>query len=191
MGAAGGVEQQHVIAAELGGFQRAGGDLRGRFAGDDGERGHVGLLAEHAQLLLRRGAPRIERGHQYFLLVAGLKALAELGGGGGLARALQADQHHHHRRRGGEVDALRVMPKHPHQLVIDDLDDHLAGRDRAHHVLADRLRLHAVDEVAHHVERDIGFEQRAAHLAHGFRHVSLAQRALAGELVEDGAKPLG
>ncbi len=191
MGAAGGIEQQHVIAAELGGFQRAGGDLRRAFAGDDGKRRHLGLLAEHAQLLLRGGPAGIERGHQHFLLVALLQALAELGGGRGLARALQADQHHHHRRRGGEVDALRVVAQHTHQLVIDDLDDHLAGRDRAHHILADRLRLHRVDKVAHHVERDIGLEQRAAHLAHGFRHVGLAQRALAGELVEDGVKPLG
>ena len=190
MGAAGGVEQQHVIAAELGGFQRAGRDLRGRLAGDDGERGDAGLLAEHAKLLLRRGPPRVERGHQHFLLVAGLEALAELGRGRGLARALQADQHHHHRRRGGEVDALRVGAKHAHQLVIDDLDDHLAGGDGAHHLLADRLRLHRVGEVAHNIESDIGLEQRAAYLAHGLGDISLAQRALAGELVEDGAKPL-
>ena len=191
MRAAGGVEQQHVIAAELGGFQRAGSDLRGTLAGDDGERRHAGLLAQHAELLLRRGTPRIERGHQHFLLVALLQALAELGGRGGLAGALQADQHHRHGRRGGEVDALRIRPEHPHQLVIDDLDDHLAGRDRAHHLLADRLRLHAVDEVAHDIERDIGLEQRAAHLAHGLGDVGLAQRALAGELVEDGVEPVG
>ena len=86
---------------------------------------------------------------------------------------------------------MRIRPKHPHQLVIDDLDDHLAGRDGAHHLLADRLRFYAVDEVAHDVERDIGLEQRAAHLAHRLGDVGLAQRALAGELVEDGVKPLG
>ena len=85
---------------------------------------------------------------------------------------------------------LRVRAKHAHQLVMDDLDDHLAGRDGAHHLLADGLRLHRVGEVAHHVERDIGFEQRAANLAHRFSDVGLAQRALAGELVEDGAKPI-
>ena len=191
MGAAGGVEQQHVVAAALGGLDGALGDGRRAFAGDDGQRGDAGLLAEHAKLLLRRGPPRIERGHQHFLLVAGGEPLGELGGGGGLARALQADQHHHHRRRGGEVDALGVGAQHPHQLVMDDLDDHLAGRGRAHHLLADGFLLNGVGEVAHHVERDIGFEQRAAHLAHGFRHVGLGQRTLAGELVEDGAKPLG
>ena len=49
----------------------------------------------------------------------------------------------------------------------------------------------AVDEIAHHVERDVGLEQRAAHLAHRFGDVGLGQRALAGELVENGAEPLG
>ena len=72
---------------------------------------------------------------------------------------------------------------------MDDLDDHLARRDRTHHLLADRLRLHGFGEVADHVERDIGFEQRAAHLAHGLGDVGLGQRTLAGELVEDRAKP--
>ena len=74
---------------------------------------------------------------------------------------------------------------------MHDLDDHLARRDRAHDVLADGFGLHCVGEVAHHVERDIGLEQRAAHLAHRFGNVGLAQRALARELVEDGAEPLG
>ena len=188
MGAAGGIEQEHVIAAASGGFDRALGDGRGSFAGNDGERGDARLLAEHAELLLRRGAPRIERGHQHFLLVAGLEPLAELGGGGGLAGALQADQHHHHGRGGGEIDPLRVGPQHPHQLVMDDLDDHLAGGDRAHHLLADRLLLHRLGEVADHVERDIGLEQRDPHLAHGLTHVGIGQRPFAGELVEDGAE---
>jgi hypothetical protein len=102
---------------------------------------------------------------------------------------LQTDQHHHHGRRRGEVDPLRVRSKHAHELVMHDLDDHLAGRDRPHNLLADGLGLHGLGEVTHHVERDIGFEQRAAHLAHRLADVSLGKRALAGELVEDGAEP--
>ena len=187
MGAAGGVEQKHVIAAELGRLDGATGDGNRPFTGDDREGGDAGLLAQHAELLLRRGPPRVERGHQHFLLVACLEPLAELGGGRGLARALQADQHHHHRRRRGEVDPLRVMAEHTHQLVMHDLDDHLAGGDRAHHLLADRLLLHSVDERAHHVERDIGLEQSAAHLAHRLADIGLGERTLAGELVENGA----
>jgi hypothetical protein len=121
------------------------------------------------------------------LLLAALEPLGELGGRRGLARALQADQHHHHRRGGGEVDPLRVGAKHAHELVMHDLDDHLARRDGAHHLLADRLLLHPVDERAHHVERDVGLEQRTAHLAHRLADVVFGERAAPRQLVEDRA----
>ena len=180
-----GVEQQHVVAAELGRFQRARSDLGRAFAGDDGERGDARLLAEHAELLLRRGTPRVERSHQDFLLVAGLETARELRRRRRLARALQADQHHGDRRLRGEVDPLRIGAEHAHELVMHDLDDHLAGRDRAHDLLADGLRLHRVGEVAHHVECHVSLEQRAADLAHRLGDVRLGQRAAARELVED------
>ena len=173
MGAAGGVEQQHVVAAELRSLKRALGDRCRVLAFNDGERGDAGLLPKHAKLLLRCRPPRIERGHQHFLLVAILQPPAELGGGGGLARALQADEHHHHRRGGGEIDRLGLGAERAHELVMHDLDDHLAWGDGAHHLLADGLRPHRIGKVAHHVERHVGLEQRAADLAHRFIDVGL------------------
>ena len=86
---------------------RAAGDLDRRLAGDDRQRVDAGLLAEDAELLLRGRAARVERGHQHLALVALGEALGDLGGGGRLARALEADQHERHRRRGVEVDRLR------------------------------------------------------------------------------------
>jgi hypothetical protein len=173
MGAAGGVEQQHVIAAELRRLKRAPGDRCRVLAFDDGKRGDAGLLAKHAKLLLRRRPPRVERGHQHFLLVAILQTPAELGGGGGLARALQADEHYHHRGRGGEIDRLGLGAKSAHELVMHDLDDHLARGDGAHHLLANGLRLQGVGEVAHHVECHVGLEQRASDFAHRFVDVGV------------------
>ena len=70
-------------------------------------------------------------------------------------------------------------------MVVHDLDDHLAGRDRAHHVLADRLLAHRGDEIAHHRERDIGFEERDADLAHRGGDIVLAERAAPAQPVED------
>ncbi len=52
--AAGGVEHHDVVAAELGRLDRPLGDLQRRLPGHDRQRRDVGLLAEHAQLLLRR-----------------------------------------------------------------------------------------------------------------------------------------
>ena len=66
--------------------------------------------------------------------------------------------------------ALRSMPwlsvaECRDQLVVHDLHDHLAGRDRLHDLDADSLFLYAVGESARHIERDVGLEHRAAHLA--------------------------
>ena len=50
----------------------------------------------------------------------------QLGGGGGLARALQADQHDDARLGALEVQAARLAERGD-QLFVDDLDD-LLGR---------------------------------------------------------------
>ena len=71
------------------------------------------------------------------------------------------------------------------QLVVHDLDDHLAGRDRLDDVDADRALLHLLDEAARHVERDVGLEQRAADLAQRRVDVLLRQRAEPGQAVEN------
>ena len=179
------VEQHHVVGGELGRLDGAPGDLLRRLAGNDRQGVDLGLLAEHAQLLLRRRPSRVERGHQHFLLVARGEPVPDLGRGGGLAGALQAHHHDGDGRLGGKVDGIGVGAQHRHQLVVHDLDDHLARRDRFDHVLADSLGLHLLGEVAHDLERHVGFQQGAAHLAHGFADVAVGERAAAGELVED------
>ena len=183
--APGRIQQHHVVGGKLGRLQRAAGDLLRRLAGDDGQRIDLGLLAQHAQLLLRRRPAHVERGHQHFLLVAIGEAVADLGAGGGLARALQADEQNGNRGLGSKIDRLGVRAQHGDQLVVHDLDHHLPGRDRLDHILADSLGLHLVGELAHHLERDVGLQKRAAHLAHRLGHVALGQRAAAGQLVED------
>ena len=84
--------------------------------------------------------------------------------------------------------ALAVGAERLDQLVVHDLHDHLAGRDRLDDLDADRLLLHTVDEVARHVERDVGFQQRAADLAQRLVDVGFRQRTAAGEAVENAAK---
>ena len=49
--------------------------------------------------------------------------------------------------------------------------------------------LHLVGEGAHHVERDVGLQQRAPHLAQRRVDVGLGQRAAPRQAVEDAAKP--
>jgi hypothetical protein len=100
--------------------------------------------------------------------------------------------HHQHgdRRRGAPVERGRVLAQHFHERVVDDLDDHLARRDRLHDLAADGALLDRLDERAHDLERHVGLDQRAAHLAHRGIDIGLRQRTAAGELVEDAAEPI-
>ena len=189
---AGGVQHQHVDRLQLGRLQRARRDLGRLLAGDDRQRGDRNLFAQHPQLFLRGGAVDVERGHHDLLALRLLQQFAELGGAGGLARALQADHHDHHRRRGIEIKAHCLGPaQHLDQRVVDDLDDLLTRRDRLQHLLADRLLGHRIDEAADHRQRDIGLEQRDPHFAHRLADIVLAQRAAPTQRREDGAEPVG
>ena len=184
------VEHDHVVAAKPRGIERAARDLLRRLARNDGERLDLRLLAQDAQLLLRRRPPRVERGHQHFLLVAVGKPLGDLGRGRRLAGALQADEHDRDRRRGMEIDRHRIGAQHGDELVVHDLDNHLPGGDRAQNLLADGLRLDLLGEVLDDVERHVGLDERAPHLAHGFADVALGERAAPRQLVEDARKAI-
>ena len=90
--------------------------------------------------------------------------------------------------RSMPCSALAVAAERRDQLVVHDLHDHLAGRDRFHHLDAGGVLLDVVGEGARHVERDVGLQQRAAHFAQRRIDVGFAERAAAGEAVENAAK---
>ena len=189
MGAAGGVEDDDVVAAELRRLHGALGDLHRRLAGDDGQGRHVHLLADLAQLLLGGGPARVERGHQDLLALPARHAHGDLAGGGGLAGALQADHHDDDGRRRVQVDGDAFLAQHGDEFVMDDLDHHLAGLDRLQHLGADGLFADLVGEFLDDLERDVGFQQRTAHLAHRRGDILLRQRATASEAAEDRTEP--
>jgi hypothetical protein len=184
--AACGVEHIDVIAAEAGLGLGAFGDLHRALALDDRQGIDADLRAENLQLLHCGGAVGIERGHQHALALALLEALGELGGGCRLARALKAD---HQDRRGRVVDlegaGILRAGQHTDQLVVDDLDDLLARRDRLGHGLAGGLGLNGVHEVTGDRQRDVSLEKRHAHLAQGGLYIIFRKSALLGQPVED------
>ena len=101
----GGVEDDDVVAFAAPGFEGAAGDRHRPLAGDDRQGRNAGLASELRQLLLRRGALHVERGHQHFLALAVLQAQRNLGCGCRFARALQPDQHDPDRRGRVKVKA--------------------------------------------------------------------------------------
>ena len=138
MSAAGGVEHHDVEAAEPGRLQRAAGDLHGRLAGDDRQGVDADLLAEHGELFHRGRAAGVEGGHQHPPLAAVGEARAILAVVVVLPEPCRPTIRIADRRRGVEVDRLGLGAEHLDELVVDDLHDLLAGRDRLDHLGADR-----------------------------------------------------
>ena len=104
---------------------------------------------------------------------------------------MQADHHDRHRRRGIDIDRLASFAEGVDQLVVHDFHHHLPGRHRFDDLDSDGVAFDLVDEGARHVERDVGFEQRAAHLAQRRIDVGLGERAAPRQAIEDAAEPFG
>ena len=189
--AAGGVEQDDVVAAELAGLDGPLRDLHRRLAGHDRQRIDADLLAEHGELFHGGRAAGIEGGHQGLALHHLGEPLGDFRRGRGFARALQTDHHDGDRRRRIEVDRVGGRPQGLDQLVMDDLDHHLAGRDRLDHLDADGALFELVDEAAHHVEGDVGLQEGAADFARRRIHVGSRQGTPPRQAVENAGKPFG
>ena len=110
--------------------------------------------------------------------------IADLGARRRLARALQAHHQDDDRRDGVEVEVGHRAAQHLDQVVVDDLDHHLARRDRADDIGADRLGPHRIDELAHDGQRHVGFEQGGADLAQGRVDIGFGERTAPAKLVE-------
>ena len=165
-GAAGGVEHHHVVAAEprrlrWRGWRSAPASGRRRSAAcRPARRGRARRAAPSPP----GGACRARPSAPCALPLG--QALRDLGGGGGFAGALQADHHDGDRRRGVEIDASARRRRASSTsssctiftTIWPGVTDLITSTPTA-------LLLHLLDEVARHVERDVGLEQRAAHLA--------------------------
>ena len=96
---------------------------------------------------------------------------------------MQAD-HQNGRGRRTQIKGYVLAAQHFDQRVMDNLDDLLAGRDRAHDIFADGTRAHAFHEILDDGKRDIGLQQRHANFAQALIDIGLGQRTAAAKPVE-------
>jgi hypothetical protein len=116
------------------------------------------------------------------MVTAGGEPAPELGRRGGLARALEAGHQHDRGQARGGLDARRgLAAEERHHLVADDADHGLRGGEALQDVLARRARAHALEELLHDPEVDVGFEQREADVAERRVHLALVEGAVAAE----------
>ena len=189
--APGGVDEQHVEVVALRMVERGVGDRDRLIAGMGGEPLRAGLLCHRLQLLDRGGPVDVGRHRQHFLLALFDQVLGELRGRRRLAGALQAGHQDHRRRLRGEVDVGHARAHRRCQLAIDDAHQRLARRQRADHFGAERLIFDAGDEVAHDRQRDVGLEQRHAHLAQHVLHIAFGDAGLSAHRLDEAAQPIG
>ena len=188
--AAGGVHDDDVVQVVDGLLDGAGRHLDGVLAVAAKDR-DADLAAKGGQLVGRGRAVRVAGGQKRAMALA-LEEVGQLGGGGGLAGALQA---HHHDDVGRAVlgqDQLGLGGAQKlRELVKHDAHDVLGGRQGVQDLGGHALLLAASHELLDHAEVDVCLEKRHADLAHGEVDVVLGQAALAAQLVEGVLEAVG
>ena len=147
------------------------------------------LLAELFELI-DRGRPLQISCDEAWLLALPAQVERKLGGGGRLARALQAG--HQDDGRGPSERQLGVSRAHQlREVVVHELDDVLPGVEPPEDVLPESLGLDAGDEVLDDLEVDVGLEQREPNLAHRLVDIFFVQPLGAAEVTQGRLEPVG
>ncbi len=187
---AGGVEE-HGVAAGLGGFfERVGADVHRVHIRRGGVDGHAQLTGQHLQLLNGGRAVHVGGDEIGLQLVLGAQQVGQLARRGGFARTLQAD---HHDDDGPvlEVEARVFAAEQLNELIVDDLDHLLTGREALEHVGPERLLAHAVHELLDDLEIDVGLKQGQPHFAQPVLDVFLIQPGLTAQVAEGFGQAVG
>ena len=152
--------------------------------------GHAGALADDLELRHRVRALQIGR-HEQRRMARILEPVAELARERRLAGALQTREHDDRGRVLREVErAIDALAQDVGELVIDDLHHLLCRVERFGDLGAERALAYARGERAHHVERDVRIEQRAADLADRAVDVRFGELAFALEMLERVREPV-
>jgi len=188
---AGGVDQQHVEVVALGVVQRRQRDIVRLLFGRGFEPLGAGLARHGLELLDGGRTVDVGRDGQHLLLALFDQVLGELGGRRRLAGALQAGHQDDGGRLGGKVDVGHTLAHGRREFLVHDRHQHLAGVQRADHLLAQRLLLDPRDEVAHDGQGHVGLEQGHAHLAQHVLHIAVGDAGLAAHRLDEATQAVG
>ena len=172
-----GVDDQHVLAVARGLLERPAGDVDRVLVGPLLVDRRARLGADLDELLDRRRPVDVAGRDRHRRVVLLAQHLGQLGRGRRLARALQAGHQHDGGRARREREPGRGAAHQLGQLLVDDLDDLLAGVELLAHLDAQAALLHGRRELLDDLEVDVRLEQREADLAHRAIDVVLRQRA--------------
>ena len=178
--AAGGVEDNDVVAVVFGMLDRVFGDLH-RADGSHLKDGGVHLCADHLQLL-NRGRTVDVAGDQQRAASLLAEHFGKLCRVGGLTGTLQTAHHDDGWDLGRKVDAAVGGTHQLGQLVAHDLDDLLRRGQAGEDLLADSLFGDLFDKVLGHLVVDVRFQQGQADLPHRFLDVVFGKLSFRAQL---------
>ena len=179
------VHQQHIKEMLAGIVQCGQGDVQRLLIGRAGEPFGPGLRSHGFELLDRRRAVHVGRDREDFFLALFNQVLGQFGRGGGFTRTLQAGHQNHRWGLCGQVDVGHALAHGGGQLLADDAHQGLTRLERTHDLLAQGFVFHTGDEVAHHRQRHVGFQQGHAHLAQHVGHVGFGDASLTTDLLDE------
>jgi len=143
-------------------------------------------LPSQRRQLLDRGGTIDVRGHQIrTAALLDFQIPRELRGRRRLARSLKTDEHDRDGRWHTQVERHRLVAHRARQLLMDELDEVLLGREAPQHFLPERLLPNALDERLDDGEGDVGLEEGHPDFPHRLGHVALRDTAVAAESLED------
>ena len=117
--------------------------------------------------------------------------LGQFGGGRCFTGTLQAGHEDDRGRLRRQIDVADALAHGGHELAVHDGDQQLARLQRAQYFLAQRFILDPGDEIAHHGQRHVGFEQGHAHFAQHVGYVGFGDARLAAQAFNDPGEFVG
>ena len=131
-------------------FQSLPGNGFRLLIGGAGEELRADFSGQLAQLFNSGRPVYVATHHQRFFMLAFLQPASQLGDTGRFTGALQPGHQHHGWRLHPQIQLGIGLAHDPNQFIINDLDQHLAGRQARHHLLSYSAFPHLFDQVAHH-----------------------------------------
>ena len=95
-----------------------------------------------------------------------------------LTGALQAAEHEDGRRGRRRRQACLSSAHQSGKLLVDDLDDHLRGRQTLHDLGADGAFAYLCGKFLGYLIVDVSLEKRETHFPHGFLDIAFAELSL-------------
>src|SRR4051812_11187129 len=182
--AAGRVDDQHVLAVALGLVEGPARDVDRVAVRALLVDGGAGLGAHLDELVYGRRPVDVAGRKRDRGVVLLPEPARELGRRRGLARALEAGHQDHGRRPGRERQPGRRAAHQRGELLVDDLDDLLAGVELLGDLHPGRPLLDRVRELLDDLEVDVGLEQREPDLAHRAADVLLGKCATLSDALQ-------